>query len=148
MLNPRPCTSDDGNFVYQLMKEHMKEYFDRNTAEKWSDDKFWGGFKPERITILEKRGLAVGFNDLEAVYGKENYLYLHNVHVQSSSRGDIFTIDRMLNEEALKRGLHLIRGKIFKDNTRTIELEIALGAYVVLDPELEKENSVWIEKRV
>ncbi|MFH0836625.1 MAG: hypothetical protein V1870_00690 [Candidatus Aenigmatarchaeota archaeon] len=148
MLSRRSCSDEDREFVYSIMKENMEGYFNRNTPEKWSDDKFHKGFDPDRIKILEIDGCSIGFYDVEDVYANESFLYIHNVQIKKGKRGVGADINRMLDEEAKTRNLTVIRGKVFCDNIRSIRFCEYMGYLVVSDSSLEEENSIWIEKRL
>jgi len=149
MLTKRPCTKEDRGFVYDLLKENLGEYFDRNTKEGWSDEKFDKGFDPDRITILEIDKKPVGFYDVEKIDDKKPFLYVHNVQLVKEERGHPFTLIKLIDDEARARGLKFIKAKVFKDNYRTLRF-LALFKYSIIYYQNleEQENSVYVLKEL
>ena len=147
MLTKRPCLPEDRGFVYGLMKDNMADYFRRNTREGWSYEKFNRGFESSRITIFEIDGVPIGFYDIEEICDGAPYMYVRNVQVDKKKRGHGLRLIQLLDEEARKRGLNIIRGKVFRENERALLLLQHLGCSVA-DEELEGENSVYVEKRL
>ena len=148
MITARPCLKSDKSFVYELTRQNIAYYFIRNTQEGWSDEKFQKGFDPAKITIIERDAKPIGFYDIETVLGNPSYLYIRNCEVVDGKRGVGITLNRLVDEEARKRNLCLIKAKVFKNNSRALLLFRMIGYHVVEDRELALENSVYIEKRI
>lgn len=140
MYSFRPAAESDRKVVYSLMERNMADYFQRFTPEGWSREKFDTGFKPERITICEEDGKVVGFYDAD--FGKEA-LYVRNVQVERGFRPISSVFVQRIEEEARKRGLKSVKGKVFKSNP-AVRLFKRFGYEVT--GEIESEHTYWMRK--
>lgn len=143
MLTLRKAQEKDGPFVYNLTKENMFDYFNKFLPEKWSDKKFWKNLNLDRILILESGIVPVGFLDLDV---KEDFLYVHNIQVDAQYRGNGILLKKIVEQEAIKRKLNKIKGKVFTENSRALKLFQYLGYSIIEDSALNLESSVWAEK--
>jgi len=143
MLTLRKAQEKDGPFVYSLTKKNMFDYFDKFLPEGWSDEKFWKGFDMARIIILESGENLAGFLDLES---KADFLYVHHLQIDSPYTGNGFFLKNLVEEEAIKRKLNKIKGKVFTENSRALKFFQYCGYSIKEDRELETESSVWVEK--
>ncbi len=149
MLTKRLCVNEDREFVYELLKENLGEYFDRNTVEGWSDEKFNQGFDFSRIKILEIDNRPIGFYDVEQINGEEPYLYVHNVQIIKNERGHAFMLNKLIDDEARDKDLKFIKAKVFKDNFRALKLFELFDYSILNNQNLESlENSVYIKKEL
>jgi RimJ/RimL family protein N-acetyltransferase len=143
-LRLRPCSLTDQGFVYELMRHHLEDFFDRNTVEGWSRTKFRQGFDPERIVIVEHDGMPVGFFDYEII-GEE--VYWHNVQLSGDYQIGIGgRIANLIESEAKNRGAREIFGKVFSDNERVIKWVRRLGFEI--SREIPEENSYVVRKEL
>jgi len=143
MLSFRKCQEKDKVFVYSLTKKNMFDYFNKFLPEGWSDEKFWNGFDIERIIILESGENFAGFLDLES---KADFLYVHNLQIDSQYAGNSFFLKKLVEEEAIKRKLNKIKGKVFIENKRALKYFQYCGYSIKEDKKLETESSIWVEK--
>ncbi|MHA1872828.1 MAG: GNAT family N-acetyltransferase [Candidatus Heimdallarchaeaceae archaeon] len=133
----RICTQEQIGFVYELMQQNLRRYFDQ-TPEGWSRQKFKKGFHPERITILEHNEMPVGFYDFELT---GNFLYIHNVHLSHDyqNRGIGTRVISYLKETAQANSISHLRTKVFKENSRAFHWLQRCGFEIT--SELLEENS-------
>ena len=140
-LRLRPCRIEDQGFVYEIMRYYLEGYFDEHTSEGWSRKKFKQGFDPLRISIIEHGKMPIGFLDYEQ---KENEVHWHSLILSGDyhSRGIGTALFEIIGEEANNENLP-IRGKVFKDNTRSFNWLRKLGFEVYSN--LDEENSYVVE---
>jgi RimJ/RimL family protein N-acetyltransferase len=143
-LSLRPCTLEDAIFTYELMKSQMEHYFD-SIPEGWSEEKYWQGFKPAHITILEHGNNAVGFFDYEIC---NNELYFHNLQLIPVYQGKGIGRDVVsyVKKIAHDKNLHRVIGKVFKTNTKSYNLLQRSGFTVQKD--LIEDNSYLLSCEV
>ena len=140
----RPCSFTDQGFIYELMRNHMEDMFNRNTPEDWSRAKFRQGFNPDRIVILEHEGMSIGFLDYEK---RRDELYLHCIQLSGDYQTGIGnSLLLWIEQEARKQGAKAIIGKVFLDNERIIKWLNPLGFNIF--SEIPEENSYWIRKEL
>ena len=144
-LHFRPCSLTDQGFVYELMRHHLEDFFNRNTMEGWSRAKFRQGFDPERIVIIEHDGMPVGFFDYE-VTGYE--AYWHNIQLSRDYQGrDIgIKIAHLIEKGAREDGARSIKGKVFRDYGKMVNWVGRLGFKIVR--EIPEENSYVVRKEL
>ena len=145
MLTYRKGKNFDRSFVYNILKENMQEYFDNFLPEGWSDKKFSEGFDPDRIRIFQDEGRRVGFIDVEA---KGESLYVHNIQTEGLYAANGIFLKKIVENEAKKRGLSKIIGKVFSENKKAINFFKVCEYSIRKDSKLEKESSFWVEKEI
>lgn len=143
-ISLRPCKLEDALFTYNLMKSQMAHYFE-SIPEGWSEEKYWQGFNPVRITILEHKGQAVGFFDYEVL---NDELYLHNIQLTPEYQGKGIgrEVVSYVKKIARNKNLTRITGKVFKTNIKSCNLLHRSGFAVQKD--LVEENSYLVSQEV
>lgn len=140
----RSADSRDEAFCYELMKNNMQDFFNRNTSEGWSRKKFRLGFDVNRITIVEHDGMPIGFSDCQMT---SEGVYWRNIQISEDYQFGVGRkIARVVEETALCRGIYVIFGKVFAENRRMLKLLRVQGYQIGGDA--DKEKSFNITKRL
>ena len=143
-LSIRRCKEEDACFVHDLMKNQMKEYFE-SISEGWSEERYWRGYAPERITIIEHEKKPVGFFDYEI---RNDELYMHNLQLISEyhRKGIGREVISYVKKIACNANIHQIIGKVFKTNKESCNLSKRAGCTIQKD--LVEENSYLVRLEV
>jgi ribosomal protein S18 acetylase RimI-like enzyme len=133
----------DIGFVYELMRNHFEEWFNK-TSEGWSRKKFKEGYNPDRVIIIEHEDMPIGFFDLEI---REGYAYAHNLHISGDYQryGIGPKIMSFMEDEARNNSAYYIVGKVFSENVKFLRFLTGRLGYRI-ERELPEENSVFIRK--
>jgi ribosomal protein S18 acetylase RimI-like enzyme len=144
-LHLKPCSLADQGFIYELMRHHLEDSFNRNTEEGWSRTKFRQGFDPERIVVVEHDGMPVGFFDYELT---GNEAYWRNIQLSGDYQGRNIgvKIAHLIEEGAREDGARSIKGKVFRDNRGIVNWVERLGFKIVR--EVPGENSYVVRKEL
>ncbi|USN45058.1 MAG: hypothetical protein H6502_03270 [Candidatus Woesearchaeota archaeon] len=142
-IDLRPCEPAHIGFIYELMQQNLRAYFDA-TPERWSRQKFKEGFVPDRITLLEHLAMPIGYYDVEPLNG----LYVHNIQLSHDYKGfDVGpAVVTHLKSVAQNTGQSSVWGKVFYHNKAALRFFKSQGFAVVKD--LPEQKSVILSVEV
>jgi ribosomal protein S18 acetylase RimI-like enzyme len=123
------------NMMIEMVKKNRK-MTEREVLEDFDDD-----FKKGGVKIVEYKGVPVGFFQL---FTKDNFLFINDFQVSPLFRnmGIGTYLLKLMEKEAIERGLSIIKLEVFLDNE-------AKSLYDKMGYKIEsytKSNSVIMEK--
>lgn len=140
----RKAEINDLGFIYELMKSHLGKYFENYTKTGWSRHLFKDKLDINRLTIIEHEGMPIGFFDYEL----KDHVYFHNLHISEDyqNKGIGTYALESVEEAARKNNLKELRGKVFKENTNSLNWLKKTG-WIICNP-IEEEDSYWVVKKL
>ncbi len=139
----RQARKEDIGFIYELMHSELAQLFNENTSEGWSRNKFKKTYNPERYFIFEHDNMPIGFINLE-VEEKEIYCGGLCISRDYQGRGLGTTLLSKFLEKYKLEGYELFKGKIFKDNSKSLSMVKKINFSIEKD--IPEENSYHVRR--